>query len=108
MAALRDARFAALVKQVHTALGAVKDVRRVCGRILNLQSSCSDWLSLRHSVAAMLDGWRPGTLNHVHTDPECPVDVLREPSQARRRHLLKVAGTDMGQCAAMVLRIGVE
>jgi 3-oxoacyl-[acyl-carrier-protein] synthase II len=61
-------------------------------------------VELAASVLGLAEGWRPGTLNHEETDPECPVSVLREPGAVRRPHVLKLAGTDMGQCAAIVLR----
>jgi 3-oxoacyl-[acyl-carrier-protein] synthase II len=59
---------------------------------------------LAASLLGMAEGWRPGTLNHDETDPGCPVDVARETASARAPCVLKVSGTEQGQCAAMVLR----
>lgn len=61
-------------------------------------------VELAASVLALRDGERPGTLNHEETDPECPVNVLREPGVVQRPCVVKTAGTDQGQCAAVVLR----
>lgn len=59
---------------------------------------------LAGSLAAMAEGWRPGTLNHEETDPRCCVQVAREPGPMRTPYILKLAGTEMGQCAALALR----
>lgn len=59
---------------------------------------------LAASLVGMAEGWRPGTLNHDETDPRCPVNVARELAAVRGPCVLKVSGTEMGQCAAMVLR----
>lgn len=57
-------------------------------------------------LAGLPDGMVPASLNHDVADPACPVAVLRKSRPLRRRHVLKVAGTERGQCAAAVLRIG--
>jgi 3-oxoacyl-[acyl-carrier-protein] synthase II len=47
----------------------------------------------------------PPTLNYEQPDPRCPISVLA--GQARpvtRPYLLKISFTEMGQCAALVLR----
>ncbi len=46
----------------------------------------------------------PRTLNFEQPDPECPVSVMREPQPFARPYALKLSFTDMGQCAALVLR----
>jgi 3-oxoacyl-[acyl-carrier-protein] synthase II len=61
-------------------------------------------VELTASLLALCDGCRPGTLNYDEEDPYCPVIVLREPGSVRRPCILKITGTDAGQCAAMVLR----
>jgi 3-oxoacyl-[acyl-carrier-protein] synthase II len=59
---------------------------------------------LAASVLALHHGWLPATLNYEEPDPACPVAVLRAPQATARRHVLKVGFTEMGQCAAVVLR----
>jgi 3-oxoacyl-[acyl-carrier-protein] synthase II len=59
------------------------------------------------SLLGMQHGTVPATLNHVETDPECPVTVLRgSPRPLEREYVVKVGFTDIGQCAAVVLRDG--
>ena len=59
------------------------------------------------SLLAMREGVLPGTLNYDEPDPECPVTVLSgEPRPIEREYFVKVGFTDMGQCAAVVLRDG--
>jgi 3-oxoacyl-[acyl-carrier-protein] synthase II len=60
---------------------------------------------LAASLLAMRHGVLPPTLNYEEPDPECPVAVVaREPRPIRRSHVLKVSFTQMGQCAALVVR----
>jgi 3-oxoacyl-[acyl-carrier-protein] synthase II len=59
---------------------------------------------LAASVLALHHGWLPATLNYEEPDPACAVAVLRAPRATTRLHLLKVGFTEMGQCAAVVLR----
>lgn len=61
-------------------------------------------IELTGSVLAMHDGTLPGTLNHERTDPACPVHVVRTPRPIERPYFLKIACTERGQCAAVVLR----
>jgi 3-oxoacyl-[acyl-carrier-protein] synthase II len=47
----------------------------------------------------------PPTLNYDEPDPECPIAVLaRRPHEVQRDHFLKVSFTEIGQCAALVVR----
>ena len=46
---------AGAIKQTHAMLSSVKDVRRICTKIASLQSTCGDWIALRHTLAAVLD-----------------------------------------------------
>lgn len=55
VAYLRDPQMAGLVKQTLGVVGCIKDVRRICTKIVNLQSRCADWLALRNSLAAALE-----------------------------------------------------
>jgi 3-oxoacyl-[acyl-carrier-protein] synthase II len=58
------------------------------------------------SVLAMSDnGLVPPTLNYEQADPQCPITVLsREPRPLTRPYVVKVSFTQMGQCAAIVVR----
>jgi 3-oxoacyl-[acyl-carrier-protein] synthase II len=60
---------------------------------------------LAASVLALEHGVCPATLNYEEPDPACPVSVVAgAPRPVTRRHVLKVNFTEMGQCAAAVLR----
>lgn len=59
---------------------------------------------LAASVVALADGVLPATLNHEKTDPACPIRVVAAPRPIERRCFLKIACTELGQCAATVLR----
>jgi 3-oxoacyl-[acyl-carrier-protein] synthase II len=59
---------------------------------------------LAASILAVEHGMLPPTLNYEHPDPECPIYVQADFRPVKERHVLKVAFTEMGQCAAMVLR----
>jgi 3-oxoacyl-[acyl-carrier-protein] synthase II len=62
-------------------------------------------MEMAASVLALHHGTTPGTLNHEETDPDCPITVLAgAPRPTTRRHVVKVGFTQMGQCAALVLR----
>jgi 3-oxoacyl-[acyl-carrier-protein] synthase II len=49
-------------------------------------------------------GQVPPTLNYEEPDPECPVHVLAGKREVKRAHILKLACTALGQCAALVYR----
>ena len=50
-------------------------------------------------------GMVPTTLNYEEPDPACPVVVTAgAPRPATRPYVVKVSFTQMGQCAALVLR----
>jgi 3-oxoacyl-[acyl-carrier-protein] synthase II len=60
---------------------------------------------LAASVLALAHGVCPATLNYEEPDPACPVSVVAgAPRPLARRHVVKVSFTEMGQCAAVVLR----
>ncbi len=59
---------------------------------------------LAASLVAFQRGTVPATLNCDHPDPACPVNVIRTPRPVQRDCVLKVACTERGQCAAVVLR----
>jgi 3-oxoacyl-[acyl-carrier-protein] synthase II len=57
------------------------------------------------SLAALEHGVLPPTLNYEEPDPACPVTVAAgTPRPVGRPHALKVGLTDLGQCAAVVVR----
>ncbi len=65
----------------------------------------SSTTELAASVLALQHGVLPGTLNYEHPDPACPLAVTTgEPRPVQRPYVLKVSFTQMGQCAALVLR----
>jgi 3-oxoacyl-[acyl-carrier-protein] synthase II len=60
---------------------------------------------LAASVLALAHGVCPPTLNYEEPDPACPVPVVAgAPQPLTRPHVVKVNFTEMGQCAAVVLR----
>jgi 3-oxoacyl-[acyl-carrier-protein] synthase II len=56
------------------------------------------------SVLALEQELVPASLNYEESDPDCPVTVNAEPRPVTKRHALKVGFTEMGQCAALVIR----
>lgn len=57
------------------------------------------------SLLALQHGVLPPSLNYDEPDPDCPVVVATgSPRPLRKPHVLKVAFTDFGQCAALVCR----
>jgi 3-oxoacyl-[acyl-carrier-protein] synthase II len=61
-------------------------------------------VELAASVLALTHGLVPATLNYEEPDPACPVTVATAPRPVRRPYVLKVSLTEMGQCAAVVIR----
>jgi 3-oxoacyl-[acyl-carrier-protein] synthase II len=61
-------------------------------------------VELAGSLIGLERGWRPGTMNYREPDPYCPVSVAREPGVGLKPYVLKVSATEMGQCAAIVVR----
>jgi 3-oxoacyl-[acyl-carrier-protein] synthase II len=60
---------------------------------------------LAASLLAMNSGQVPPTLNYEQPDPDCPVVVLSgQPRTMTRPYVVKVSFTQMGQCAAIVVR----
>jgi 3-oxoacyl-[acyl-carrier-protein] synthase II len=60
---------------------------------------------LAASLLALQQGIVPRTLNYEQPDPACPVAVIaREAKPIRTPYLVKVSFTQMGQCAALVIR----
>ena len=59
---------------------------------------------LAASVLGLHHGLVPATLNYDEPDPACPVNVASVPRPAERPYVVKVGFTQMGQCAAVVIR----
>jgi 3-oxoacyl-[acyl-carrier-protein] synthase II len=67
--------------------------------------AASSLVELAASALAMKHGQLPGTLNHRTPDPACPVHVpTGGPRPTTRPAFVKLAYTDMGHCAAVVVR----
>jgi 3-oxoacyl-[acyl-carrier-protein] synthase II len=56
------------------------------------------------SLLAMEHGTVPATLNYDAPDPACPVAMIRDPRPVTKPHILKISLTDLGQCAAAVIK----
>jgi 3-oxoacyl-[acyl-carrier-protein] synthase II len=61
-------------------------------------------VELTASLFAMRDGTLPPTLNYETPDPECPINVIREPRKVQKPHVLKLSMTELGQVGAAVVR----
>jgi len=60
---------------------------------------------LAASLLGLQHGFVPRTLNYDEPDPACPVAVIaREPKPVRTPYVLKLSFTQMGQCAAVIVR----
>jgi 3-oxoacyl-[acyl-carrier-protein] synthase II len=60
---------------------------------------------LAASLLALTHGIVPPTLNYEEPDPACPVALIAgAPRPVVRPHVLKVNFTELGQCAALVVR----
>ena len=65
----------------------------------------SSLLELACSVLALQNGQLPATLNHTHPDPACPVAVhTGSPRPITKPYAVKLSYTDLGQCAAVVVK----
>jgi 3-oxoacyl-[acyl-carrier-protein] synthase II len=57
------------------------------------------------SLLAFHHGLLPGTLNYEHADPRCPVQVAAgQAVRCGKPYAIKLGFTELGQCAAIVLR----
>lgn len=71
--------------------------------------AASGAVELAISLLALHHGQLPPTRNFEEPDAECPVTVLgRETRPVERGHVLKLSFTEMGQCAALVVRRWTE
>lgn len=57
------------------------------------------------SILALQHGELPTTLNHEHPSPGCPIAVhTGAPRKVTKPYAVKVSSTDLGQCAALVIK----
>ncbi|WP_417848431.1 beta-ketoacyl-[acyl-carrier-protein] synthase family protein [Thalassoglobus sp.] len=61
-------------------------------------------VELAGSVLALKHGVLPATLNYKHPDPNCRLNVVREPERLKTSVAMSVNRTTMGQSAAAILR----
>jgi 3-oxoacyl-(acyl-carrier-protein) synthase len=73
------------------------------GTIGNL-GAASGSTELAASLLAAKHGTLPATRNHVTAGADCPVAVTTALRGIERPYFLKLGFTDMGQCAAVVIR----
>jgi 3-oxoacyl-[acyl-carrier-protein] synthase II len=67
--------------------------------------AASSTAELTASLLALESGLLPPTLNYQEPDPRCPIRVVAgQPRPVTRQHVVKVGFTEMGQCAALVVR----
>ncbi|HEY1188323.1 MAG TPA: beta-ketoacyl-[acyl-carrier-protein] synthase family protein [Gemmata sp.] len=67
--------------------------------------AASGLMELACSVLAFKHGLLPGTLNHEKPDPECPINVhAGAPRPVTKPFVVKLSYTDLGQCAAAVVK----
>ena len=67
--------------------------------------AASGLMELACSVLALKNGELPSTLNHEKPDPECPVAVhTGAPRAIAKPYAVKVSYTNLGQCAAAVVK----
>jgi 3-oxoacyl-[acyl-carrier-protein] synthase II len=63
-------------------------------------------MELAASLAGMNAGEIPMTLNYEEADPQCPVNVVREPLRSERRTALKLSSSRLGHAAALLISMG--
>jgi 3-oxoacyl-[acyl-carrier-protein] synthase II len=67
--------------------------------------AASALMELACSVLALYHGQLPGTLNHEKPAADCPVAVhAGAPKTVTKPYVVKVTYTDLGQCAAAVVK----
>jgi 3-oxoacyl-[acyl-carrier-protein] synthase II len=67
-------------------------------------SAAGSAVELIASVLALRNGILPGTLNYATADPACQVTVCRDARPVAQPYALKIALTERGQAAAIVIR----
>lgn len=66
--------------------------------------AASGLVELSVSLLALQHGVLPGSINHDRPDAECPIQVNTAPRAIEKPYAVKVAFTQQGQCAAVVVR----
>jgi 3-oxoacyl-[acyl-carrier-protein] synthase II len=67
--------------------------------------AASGTTELAASILGLEQGVMPVSLNHDEPDPECPVRVIAgEPRAVVKPYVVKIGLTQMGQCAAVVVK----
>lgn len=66
-------------------------------------SSAGGPVELAASLLAYQHQVVPATRNYAEADPECPINVLREPKPITKPHFLKLSLTELGQVGAAVI-----
>ncbi len=90
-------------KGIHEVFGLETPVWGLKSSTGNLGAS-STLVELTASVMALHKGILPATRNYFTPDPECPIQVTREPRPVTKPYFVKIGFTDMGQCSAIVCR----
>jgi 3-oxoacyl-[acyl-carrier-protein] synthase II len=91
-------------RNLHTVFGGRTPALAVKSYVGNLGAG-GGATELAASVLGLHHGLTPATLNYENPDPECPITVTAgAPRPASRPFVVKVSFTQMGQCAALVLR----
>ncbi len=68
------------------------------------QGAGADTTEIAASLLAMKNGVVPATVNFTHAAPDCPIQIVTSPKPVTKPYFLKVGFTEMGQCAAVVIR----
>lgn len=88
-------------------------IREVLGEVpvfapkghLGNSGAASGLTELAASLLALQHGLVPGTLNYINPDVACPVNVTTgAPVAETKPYAVKLSVTDMGQCAAVVVK----
>ena len=67
--------------------------------------AASGLIELAASVLALQHGELPGTLNHTEPATDCPIYVhVGKPLPLDKPYAVKISYTNMGQCAAVVIK----
>jgi 3-oxoacyl-[acyl-carrier-protein] synthase II len=98
-----DAREARAIAEVFGTCPKARPVYAAKGALGHL-GAAANTVELAASLLAQQHGLVPRTVNFEHPAPECPVRVTRENRDVELPHFLKIAFTEMGQCAAIVCR----
>jgi 3-oxoacyl-[acyl-carrier-protein] synthase II len=98
-----DAWEARAIAEVFGAGPAARPVFAAKGALGHL-GAAANTVELAASLLSQQQGVVPRTVNYENPAPECPVRVTRDNIPVEFPHFLKIGFTEMGQCAAAVLR----